>query len=232
MLRPLDYEIIIQKIKVFLHINIGLRFIECDIEMSIHTAKSSRSAKLYIIAAVLMFIQTGIIVVVIQLLPDMGFGDIWAVMDTLGSFLWVFPLIGVLFIVGSFFARTGLGVTGTTKRHVGGGYYQSTVETANGITCGCMTGIAVLGIAITFSIPHIESTSGLVMVAAIPAILAGFIAMVAGYTSLSATMKRGSVEMGQDTSVVRTDSRTCPYCDRTGISPQATSCPSCGQPIA
>ncbi|MHA1576421.1 MAG: hypothetical protein ACTSU3_03585 [Candidatus Thorarchaeota archaeon] len=200
--------------------------------MSIHTGKSSKSAKLYIIAAVLMFIQTSVIFVVIEILPGMGFGDIWAVLETLESFIWVFPLIGVLFIVGSFFARTGLGVTGTTKRDVGGGYYQSTVETANGITCGCMTGIAVLGISITFSIPHIESTSGLVLVAAIPAILAGLIAMLAGFTSLSATMKRGTVQMGQDTSPVPVDSRTCPYCSKTGLSPQATSCPSCGQPIA
>ncbi len=210
----------------------GCGFNRCDNEMSIHTAKSASSAKLYLIAAVLMFIQTGVIFVVRGIIPNTGGMDYWLVMENLGIAQWVFPIIGVLFIIGRFFAKTGFGVTGTTERYVGGGYYRTTVEKANGITCGCMTGIAVIGVSIGLVFPLLDWTEGMAGIGVIPAILAGIVAMVAGYKSLSATVKQGTGKMGQAPSVVPADSRTCPYCNKTGISPYATSCPSCGQPLS
>ncbi|MHA1637026.1 MAG: hypothetical protein ACTSUB_03325 [Candidatus Thorarchaeota archaeon] len=196
--------------------------------MSIHTAKSAKSARYYLIAAVLMFIQTGIVVVVRIIIPNFSGIEYRSMMNNLGIAQVVFPLIGVLFIVGSFFAKTGFGVTGTTERYVGGGYYRTTVETANGITCGCMTGIAVIGVSIGLVIPLLDWTEGMAGIGVLPGILGGFVAMIAGYTSLSATMKEGITGREQDHSVVRTDSRTCPHCNKTGISPLASSCPSCG----
>ncbi len=92
----------------------GCGFNRCDNEMSIHTAKSASSAKLYLIAAVLMFIQTGVIFVVRGIIPNTGGMDYWLVMENLGIAQWVFPIIGVLFIIGRFFAKTGFGVTGNS----------------------------------------------------------------------------------------------------------------------
>lgn len=203
----------------------------CAYKMSIQTAKSASSARLYLIAAVLMFVQTGVVLLVRGFIPNTGDYNYWLMMDNIAIMQWVFPLIGGLFIIGHFFAKTGIGVTGTTERYVGGGYYQRTVETANGITCGCMTGLAVIMVSIGISLPLMEWTGGLLMVGLIPAILAGLVAMIAGYKSLSATVKQGTAEMKQTPSVVRADSRTCPYCNKTGISPHATICPSCGQPL-
>lgn len=194
--------------------------------MSIHTAKSKKSSKLYIVAAILMFIQTGVIAVVLPILPGLD----WNLLSTMRMYLWLLPLIGVLFLVGSFFARTGIGVTAVVERDSGRGYATRTVETANGITCGCMTGIAVLGIAITFAIQYASETYGLVFVGIIPGIIAGFTAIYAGIVSLRATMAQGT-QPSYSTPQVPPDSRTCSYCGKVGISPMAESCPNCGEPF-
>jgi hypothetical protein len=139
--------------------------------------------------------------------------------------------LGVLFIVGAFFAKTGLGITGTVDRPIGGGWVERRAETANGITCGCMTGLAVIIVTLAISMPHVEWTMGLILVGGIPALLGGFIAMFAGWTSLTATMNKSKPAPVQYTRVEGPQPQVCHHCGRKGISPYVDTCPNCGQPL-
>lgn len=177
-----------------------------------------------------MFVQTPIIAIAREIIPPWEGYGYWSLMQELGMMLWLIPLLGVLFLVGSFFARTGLGVTAVTERRVGG-HIERGVETANGLTCGCMTGIAVIGISFTFCMRFMADTGGLVIVGVLPALLGGLAAIAAGVVSLKATIDQGRIAQVQEAHPVRFDSVSCSYCGKTGISPQAQSCPSCGQPL-
>jgi hypothetical protein len=183
--------------------------------MSTGHPKSKRSSNLYIAAAVLFFIQTGILYGGMSLL---GAGS------TSNLLVFIAPIFGFVFLVGAFFARTGTGVVARTERHVGGGLYESRVETANAVTCGCMSGIGSLVLtgygAFTFASQH----GAIIYAAAIPGFLGSILAIITGLTAL---MGRSS----PPSQAVSVPSRECPNCGKTGLSPAATACPNCGHPL-
>lgn len=181
------------------------------------SVRSETSFKLYIVAAALLFIQSGLAFGIAQ--------SVQGGMTSLG--------IGALFLVGAAMAKIGFGIAKRTERSVGGGWYVSTVETADAIMCGCMTGLAVLiltGVQIAQAFRGGNPGNAAI---AIPGILAGFVAIAAGIVALRQRIKEGAFERPAPTPAVEVppDSRTCPYCKKVGISPQAVSCPSCGQPL-
>ncbi|MHA1928271.1 MAG: hypothetical protein ACTSV2_06800 [Candidatus Thorarchaeota archaeon] len=136
-----------------------------------------------------------------------------------GSQSMLMAMFFALFIIGGLFAKYGVGYAARTSRHVGGGYYRSTVETADACICGISTGFATIIITLT-------GTSFLPF-ASVPAFLAGVVAIFAGIVAF-----RKSV--GSDASATTSepyDSVSCSYCNKSGISPQAPSCPGCGQPV-
>ncbi|MGY5876367.1 MAG: hypothetical protein RTU30_11530 [Candidatus Thorarchaeota archaeon] len=188
--------------------------------MAIHTKKSMLSSNLYIVAAVFMIIQSALAFVLNSLLgPD----------PRLVESAYMVLVFAALFFVGAIFARTGLGITATTTRYEGGGYYRKTVDTANAITCGCMTGIASMGITVTTAIGYIPSDGMIAIVGVIPAVISSLFAMLAGGIAIRATY--GEREAVPEVGIVREDSVTCAYCGKSSISPKATSCPNCGQPL-
>ncbi|NHJ14812.1 MAG: zinc ribbon domain-containing protein [Candidatus Thorarchaeota archaeon] len=195
--------------------------------MSVQTAKSTRAAKLFVAAAVMMFVQAGVIVVAQQIIPP---SFEW-VIEGLSGLLWIVLVFGLVFLGGAFFARTGLGVTATTDRYIGGGYYQRGVETANGITCGFMVGLGAILIVVINGFIYMESSGGLVFAGLIPAALAGVFSIIAGLDVLKRTYSTRTAEPQLEPRTVPSDSVDCPYCGKSGISPHAKSCPSCGQPL-
>lgn len=190
------------------------------------TAKSRRAAYLYIVAAILMFVQYGVISFALGLLEDFPY-----VQQALSGVQWIVLVFGAVFFVGAIFAWTGFGVTATVDRPIGGGYAQRGVETANGITCGLMAGIGAILLALINSFLYMESSGGLVIFGLIPTILGGIFAMLAGIDVVRKTYSGTKASPGYDSEKVPFDSVDCPYCGKKGISPQAKTCPSCGQPL-
>ena len=170
------------------------------------SVQSSTSYKLYIVAAVLMFIAAASYAIFYYDQP--------VAMDATLT-----GILGVLFIIGGLFAKYGVGIAGRTERHVGGGYYRSTVETADACICGITTGFATIVTRVT---------SDFLLFASVPGFLGGVVAIIAGIVAFRKQVGEGEYARPQ----VPTDSITCPYCHKTGISPQAKSCPNCGQPLA
>ncbi len=127
-------------------------------------------------------------------------------------------IFAVLFIIGGFFAKYGVGYAARTERHVGGGYYRSTVETADACICGISTGLATIITCLTYNF---------VPWASVPGFLAGIVAIFAGIVAF----RKSVGSSASATPSVPYDSVSCSYCGKAGISPQATSCPSCGQPM-
>lgn len=195
--------------------------------MSIQTVKSTRAATLFIVAAILMFIQVSIIIVAQEIIPP---SFEW-VLEGLSGLQWIVLIFGFVFLGGAFFARTGIGVTATTDRYIGGGYYRRGVETANGITCGFMVGLGAILIVIINGFIYMESSGGLVFVGLIPALLAGLLSIYAGYDVLKRTYATARDSPPLEAPIVRDDAIDCPYCGKKGLSPNAKSCPSCGQPL-
>ena len=172
---------------------------------------------MYIIAAILMFIQTAVLYVGISLLGAGSFSNMLVPISAVFAFV---------FLGGAFFARTGTGVTATTERYVGGGYYSRQVETANAITCGCMSGIGSLGLTGYALYTFILQYGAVIIVAGIPGLLSSVLAMYAGGVALVASTSSSSKPVPAPEG-----SRTCPFCGKGGISPAAQACPSCGQPL-
>ncbi len=166
------------------------------------STQSSGSFKLYMVAVVLCAISA--------LAYGLGYN--------VGSQAILMGIFAVLFIIGGLFAKFGVGYAARTERHVGGGYYRSTVETADACICGISTGIATIITRLTYDfIPW----------ASVPGFLAGIVAILAGLVAF-----RKSVGPGVQTAPsVPYDAISCSYCGKDGISPQAASCPNCGQPI-
>ena len=165
------------------------------------SVKSKKAFYLCVFAALLMFIQA-----------------IVAMYATSSSYLpGVIALFGFLFIVAAVMARMGLGYAGVTQRSVGGGFAVQTVEYADACICGITMGIAVFIFSIT-SLPFPEG---------FPGGLAGIVAFLAGLFALRNAMKQGVYGEPR----VPVDSKTCKYCGKPGISPQAAACPNCGQPL-
>ncbi len=186
--------------------------------MSIHTVSSSLSYKLYLASAILMIIETVVLYVSIEILGA-----------ELPIYSWMELILAALFFVGAIFAKTGFGITGTTRRSVGGGWYEETAETANAITCGCMTGLAVLILAGYTIVSGFGYLGTLVIIGAFPAVLSGILAMLAGIVSMRATY--GRVDTTPEPLKIIGTSTSCPYCGKSGISPNAVSCPNCGEPL-
>ncbi len=184
--------------------------------------RSQTSFKLYIVAAVLLFIQA---VLAFVMTHEFFATTISAVM-------------GILFLVGAAMAKIGFGIAARTERSVGGGYAVSSVETADACVCGVMTGLAVLILASTQIARAIGGGVPQNIPIAIPGILGGLVAMAAGVVAFNQARKQGTfgpppvhVEVVTPAAPVPEDSVTCPYCNKMGISPHAQSCPSCGQPL-
>ncbi len=190
------------------------------------TAKSKRASYLYIIAAILMFVQYGVISFALGLLEDFPY-----VQQALSGVQWIVLVFGAVFFIGAIFAWTGLGVTGTVDRPIGGGYVQRGVETANGITCGLMAGFGAILLALINSFLYMESSGGFVVLGLIPTILGGIFAMLAGIDVVRKTYSTKAPAPEYDRPKAPLDSVDCPYCGKKGISPQAKACPSCGQPL-
>jgi len=173
--------------------------------------KSKKAAYLFVIAAILEGIQAIVIT---------GTSSIrwWAP---------IFGLFAVLFLVAAGMARFGLGYAATTQRSVGGGWYRESVEFADACICGFTMGIAVFIVTI-MNVPFPQG---------LPGGLAGIFAFTAGIFALRNAMKKGVYDAAPGAPVPApappppSDSVTCEYCGKTGVSPQATSCPSCGQPL-
>jgi len=127
-------------------------------------------------------------------------------------------ILGVLFLIGGLFAKYGVGYAARTERHVGGGYYRSSVETADACICGITTGFATI---IT------RLTSTFLLFASVPGFIAGVVAILAGLVAFRKQVGEGGLASPQ----VAAGSVTCPHCNKQGISPQAGSCPNCGQPL-
>ncbi len=142
-------------------------------------------------------------------------------------------IIGGTFIVGAAMAKIGFGIAQRTTRSVGGGYVVSGVETADAILCGCMTGLAVIILTSTQIVMAINGGVPQNAAMSIPGLLAGIIAFAAGTTALKQKMKEGGFDapVAPAAPVIPADSKTCPYCNKMGISPQAETCPNCGQPL-
>jgi len=165
------------------------------------SVKSKKAFYLFIIAAILMFIQA-----------------IISIYATSSSYMpGVIALFGFLFIIAAAMARMGLGYAGVTQRSVGGGWATQSVEYADACICGFTMGIAVF----IFSIMNLPFPAGL------PGGLAGIVAIIAGIFALRNAMKQGVYGGPQ----VPNDAIACKYCGKAGISPQAVSCPNCGQPL-
>ncbi len=183
------------------------------------SVRSETSFKLYIAAAVLLFIQAGL---VFGFMPNPTAGFLTLV-------------IGVLFIVGAAMAKIGFGIAARTERSVGGGYVVSSVETADAIACGCMTGLAVIILTSTQIVMAINGGLPQNAAMSIPGLLAGLIGMAAGATALNQGRKQGMFDTPTAAPIppeqIPEGSVTCPYCNKRGISPHAQSCPSCGQPL-
>ncbi|MHA1636648.1 MAG: hypothetical protein ACTSUB_01425 [Candidatus Thorarchaeota archaeon] len=167
------------------------------------SVQSSASFKLYMVAVVLCAISAS----------AYGFAYNAGFQATLMG------IFAILFIIGGLFAKYGIGYAARTERHVGGGYYRSTVETADACICEISTGFATIITRLTYSF---------VPWASVPGFLAGIVAIFAGIVAF-----RKSV--GSDAAITPSgpyDSISCSYCGKSGISPQAASCPSYGQPIS
>jgi len=173
------------------------------------SVKSKKAAYLFVLAAVLEGIQA-------------------IVISSTHSISWWAPIFGLfagLFLVAAAMARFGLGYAGATQRHVGGGWYRESVEKADACICGFTMGIAVF-IVTVMNVPFPQG---------VPGALAGIFAFIAGIFTLRNSMKQGVYD--SPGAPVPTpvpppvDSVTCKYCGKIGISPQAASCPSCGQPM-
>jgi hypothetical protein len=178
--------------------------------------KSQRSFKLFIGAAILLFIQTGVIFVAISMLGAGSFSNM---------LLWISALFGAVYLGGAFFARTGTGVTATTRQHVGGGWYENRTETANAVTCGCMAGLGSLVLS-GYGIYNFVMQYGIAIASGgIPGILGSLLAIFAGLNALLRSDSAPSPVMES------AETRNCPFCGKTGLSPAATACPSCGQPL-
>ena len=165
------------------------------------SVKSKKAFYLFIVAAILMFINA-------------------YVSSFASSSSWlpgVNALFGFLFIVAAIMARMGLGYAGVTQRSVGGGWATQSVEYADACICGITMGIAVFIFSI-MSMPFPQGTAGG---------LAGIVAFIAGLFAFRNAMKQGVYGEPQ----VPVDAKSCKYCGKAGISPQAVSCPNCGQPM-
>ncbi|MHA1480000.1 MAG: zinc ribbon domain-containing protein [Candidatus Thorarchaeota archaeon] len=170
------------------------------------SVQSTTSFKLYMVAAVLCGISAA----------AYGFGY------SEGFQAQLMGLFAALFIIGGLFAKYGVGYAARTERHVGGGYYRSTVETADACICGLSTGLATIIMTLT-------GTSFLPG-ASVPAFLAGVVAIFAGLVAFRKSVSAGASAKPSVPSVPY-DSISCSYCGKSGISPQASSCPNCGQPL-
>jgi hypothetical protein len=187
--------------------------------LSFGHAKSKRSSNIYIVAAILMFIQAGILLIAVNYFSADWFSSLLA---------GIAGVFGLVFLGGAFFARTGTGVTATTERHIGGGWYERGSETANAITCGCMSGIGSMGLTIYAIMRYAAMAGPVVYAAGVPGIISSLLAMFAGFTALMSTRDTQGLGSSQGTASM---TRACPFCGKGGLSPAATACPSCGQPL-
>jgi hypothetical protein len=140
-------------------------------------------------------------------------------------------IIGFCFIVGAAMAKIGFGIAQRTTDSYG----VSTVEKVDGIICGCMTGLAVVILTVTQMVMALNGGNYENIPLVIPGLLAGFVGMAAGFVALNQARKQGQFDQPTrhpaPAPEIPADSKTCPYCSKAGISPQATSCPNCGQPF-
>jgi xanthine/uracil permease len=184
--------------------------------------RSQTSFKLYIVAAVLMFIQSILAFTMTQqFFPTT-----------------ISAVIGILFLVGAAMAKIGFGIAARTQRSAGGGYVVSSVETADACICGVMTGLAVLILASVQIVQAINGGTPQNIPIAIPGVLGGLVAMAAGVVAFNQARKQGTfgpppvhAEVVTPAAPIPEDSVTCPYCSKKGISPHAQNCPNCGQPL-
>jgi len=190
--------------------------------LSIHTEPSKLSYRLYLFSAILMVIEAGILFSVNDLL-----GVSLPLLEGMGVGITAF--FAILFFIGAFFAKTGLGVTGTTREYVGGGWYRDRVESANAMTCGCMTGLVVVILSFVIIFTGMEELGVAVVLGASPALLSGVVAIFAGLLSIRSTHNPSKPKPRVYPST--TESKTCSYCGKTGISPNASACPNCGEPL-